>query len=91
MEKREPRYSKEEFVRRGTELYEQQVRPKVEDGNHGRIVAIDIETGEYEVADSVLAATSQLFARVPDTQPGIVRIGHRYVDRLGFRVVAPTP
>ena len=38
-------YGKEEFARRGQTIYEQQVRPEVEEGNLGRIVAIDIETG----------------------------------------------
>lgn len=32
---RQPRYSKEEFARRGNEIYESQVRPQVEEGNHG--------------------------------------------------------
>jgi hypothetical protein len=48
---RQPRYSKEEFARRGNELYERQIRAQVEAGNHGKIVAIDIETGAYEVAE----------------------------------------
>jgi hypothetical protein len=41
MTTRQPCYSKEEFARRGDELYEAQVRPQVEEGNHGKIVAID--------------------------------------------------
>ncbi|MCA2625176.1 MAG: hypothetical protein IM507_20530, partial [Microcystis sp. M20BS1] len=48
---RQPRYSKEEFARRGNEIYESQVRSQVEEGNQGRIVAIDIETGAFELAD----------------------------------------
>lgn len=36
---RQPRYSKEEFARRGDEIYEFQVRLQVEAGNHGKIVA----------------------------------------------------
>ncbi len=36
----ELRYSKEEFARRGNEIYEAQIRPQVEEGNHGKIVAI---------------------------------------------------
>jgi hypothetical protein len=36
----ELKYSKEEFARRGNEIYENQVRHQVEDGNHGKIVAI---------------------------------------------------
>ncbi len=35
-----PRYSKEEFARRGDEIYENQVCQQVEEGNHGKIVAI---------------------------------------------------
>jgi hypothetical protein len=37
---RHPRYSKEEFAQRGDAIYETQVRPQVEEGNHGKIVAI---------------------------------------------------
>ncbi|XGV97286.1 MAG: hypothetical protein ACAF41_31750 [Leptolyngbya sp. BL-A-14] len=37
---RQPRYSKEEFAQRGDALYESQVRQQVEEGNHGKIVAI---------------------------------------------------
>jgi hypothetical protein len=33
-------YSKEEFARRGTSIYETQIRSQVESGNHGKIVAI---------------------------------------------------
>jgi hypothetical protein len=82
---RQPRYSKEEFARRGDEIYESQVRQQVEDGNHGKIVAIDIETGAFELADDTMAATRQLYDRLPDAQPWVVRIGYRAVHRFGAR------
>jgi hypothetical protein len=82
---RQPRYSKEEFAQRGDALYESEVRAQVEEGNHGKIVAIDIETGSFEVADDILPATDRLFDRLPDAQPWIVRIGHRVVHRFGSR------
>ena len=90
---RQPRHSKEEFARLGQEIYEQRVRPQVEEGNSGRIVAIDIETGEFEVADDPLAASDQLFARCPDAQPWLIRIGHRALHRLGasFRCLHWSP
>jgi hypothetical protein len=69
---RQPRYSKEEFAQRGDVLYESQIRSQVEEGNHGKIVAIDIETGAFEVADDILPATNRLFERFPDAQPWIV-------------------
>jgi hypothetical protein len=73
MSVRQPRYSKEEFARRGDEIYESQVRPQIEESNHGKIVAIDIETGAFEIADDLLAASKQLSARVPDAQTWFVR------------------
>jgi hypothetical protein len=82
---RQPRYSKEEFARRGDEIYESQVRPQVEEGNLGKIVAIDIETGTFELADDTMTATRQLYERLPDAQPWVVRIGYRAVHRFGAR------
>jgi hypothetical protein len=82
---RKPRYSKEEFARRGDEIYETQVRQQVEEGNYGKIVAIDIETGAFEVADNTISATDQLYERYPDAQPWVLRVGHRSVYRFGAR------
>lgn len=82
---RQPRYSKEEFARRGDLIYETQVRQQVEAGNDGKIVAIDLETGNFEVDKSEIAACDRLEARHPDVQIWIVRIGSRYVRRFGQR------
>ena len=87
---RQPRFSKEEYARRGDEIYETQVRPQVEPGNHGKIVAIDIETGAFEVADELLAASKRLLARSPDAQTWFVRIGHPAVDHFGARSLKTT-
>jgi hypothetical protein len=84
---RQPRYSKEEFAQRGDALYESVVRAQVEEGNHGKIVAIDIETGAFEVADDTITATDRLYERVPDAQPWVIRIGHRGVHRFGGRTL----
>jgi len=84
MTDRQPRYSKEEFARRGHEIYESQVRSQIEEGNHGRIVAIDIETGAFEVAHDSLTVAKQLLVRFPDAQIFGIRIGHSAVHRFGF-------
>ncbi|MBI4779757.1 MAG: hypothetical protein HY785_00380 [Oscillatoriophycideae cyanobacterium NC_groundwater_1537_Pr4_S-0.65um_50_18] len=82
---RQPRYSKEEFARRGDEIYESQIRSQVET-EQGKIVAIDIETGAFEVDASEIEACDRLEARYPDAQIWIVRIGSRHVRRFGGRV-----
>ena len=88
---RQPRYSKEEFAQRGDALYESQIRAQVEEGNHGKIVAIDIETGAFELANDTMPAVRQLYMRVPDAQPWVIRIGHRAVHRFGARSLKESP
>ena len=80
---RRPWYSKEEFACHGNEIYERQIPPQVEAGNHGKIVAIDIETGVYEMAEDVLTASDRLLAHYPDAQAWLVRIGARVVHHFG--------
>ena len=82
----QPKYSKDEHARRGTAVYEQQVRPQVEAGNRGRIAAIDVDTGAFEVADDTLTASQRLLSRYPSAQIWCVRIGHSAVYRFGPRV-----
>jgi len=50
------RYPKEEFARRGNEIYERDIRPQVEADNKGKYVAIDIETGAWEMDASEITA-----------------------------------
>ncbi|MEO0769209.1 MAG: hypothetical protein AAFY72_07195 [Cyanobacteria bacterium J06649_4] len=82
---RQRRYSKEEIAKRGQKLYESGIRQQVEVGNESKIVAIDIETGAFEVDDDVLSATNRLFEQSSDAQPWVIRIGHRAVDHFGAR------
>ncbi|ELS04542.1 hypothetical protein Xen7305DRAFT_00042760 [Xenococcus sp. PCC 7305] len=82
---RQPLYSKEEFARRGDEIYESTIRPQVEADNYGKIVAIDIETGTFAMADDTLAASQELLAKCPHAQTWVVRVGHRAVHRFGAR------
>jgi len=79
----QPRYSKEEFARRGDELYERDLRPHVEAGNAGKFIVIDIETGAYEVDADELLASDRLFARHPEAQVWLRRIGSRSARRFG--------
>ena len=47
--------------------------------------ANDIETGDFELADDPTIATRQLYERLPDAQPWVIRIGYRAVRRFGAR------
>ena len=86
----QPRYTKEEFAQRGDALYESQVRSQVEEGNRGKIVAIDLETGDFEIGKNEIIACDRLEARHPEAQIWIVRIGSRHVRRFGGRTKKTT-
>ena len=81
----QPRYSKEEFARRGDEIYERDVQPHLKVAHNGQFVVIDIETGAYEVDANELAASDRLLARVPDAQTWLRRVGSRYAQHYGPR------
>lgn len=84
---REPRYSRAEFARRGQEIYERDIRSHIEAGNYGRFVAIDIETGAYEIDGDDYTATERLLSRQPNAQIWLLRVGHRAAYRVGSRPV----
>lgn len=77
------RYSKEEIARRGDALYESAVRPNLKPKDERKFVAIDIETGEFEIDDDELTACDRLRARLPKAQIWLVRVGSWYVHRFG--------
>ena len=81
---RVPRYSKEEFAQRGDEIYNRDIRPLVENTqNKGKFVAIDIETGLWEMDTDEILAGDRLVTRVPDAQTWMIRVGYGYLRRFG--------
>lgn len=77
------RYPKEEFARRGNEIYERDIRSHVEADNKGKYVAIAIETELWEMDASEMMASDRLRQRVPDAQTWMLRIGYDYIRRFG--------
>ena len=79
-----PHYSKEEFARRGDEIYERDVRPRIEAGDEGKFVVIDIDTEAYVIDEDELAASDRLCVRNADAQLWVTRVGSRYARRFGL-------
>ena len=74
----------EEIARLGDELYERAIRSQVELSRHGQIVAIDVDSGSWAVADTVLKAAELLQLEGPGaTNVWSVRVGHRAAYRFG--------
>jgi hypothetical protein len=80
-------HDKAEIARRGKGLYERRVREEVEaeGANEGRFLAIDVDSGDYEVADDALRAAAGLRRRRPDAAIYLMRVGRPTAFRLGGR------
>ena len=50
------RHPAEETARPGNEIYERDIRQRVESTHHGEIVAVDVDSGSWAIADSVWAS-----------------------------------
>ena len=75
----------ESIVKRGREIYERDLRTRLEADHRGRFAAIDPDTSDFAVADDELDAVRSLRQRHPSVEPYIVRIGSPAAYRLGGR------
>jgi len=87
MDSVKPRYSKDEFAKRGDAIYRKDILPRLAAKDVGKFVAIDIETGQYEIAANEMKAGDKLRARLPDAQIWMVRIGYASARSFGGRQV----
>jgi hypothetical protein len=79
-----PRFTSAEIVRRGKEIYKKTIRNQVEtEENIGKIVCIDIETGDYEVDETGIVASKRLHSRHPGAALWGERIGFDAVYAVG--------
>jgi len=83
MEVLTPRFSKEEFARRGDEIYARAIRPMLKDEDDGKFVVIDIETGDYVIDTDELVANDRLLSRHLAAQVWVTQAGSRYARRFG--------
>jgi hypothetical protein len=75
--------SAEAIIKRAQEIYERNIRSREEPVNHGRVVAIDVDSEQYEVGDHVLEVSDRLRARIPNATVALLRIGEKGLYRIG--------
>jgi hypothetical protein len=83
-----PQYSPQEVEAKGEELYERTIRRLVEQGNRGKFLVIDIESGEYEIDADDLQATKRALAKRPHAVLYGLRIGYPTAYTLGGHIAA---
>ena len=77
-------FSGEDIARRGKTWYAESIRAKVETPeNIGKMVIIDVETGDYEIDDLGLQAARHLHAKRPEAELYGIRIGYKTAEVLG--------
>jgi len=86
-----PHYSSNEIADQGQALFEREIRPRLDASAHGKFLALDIETGDYEIDGDELAAVKRARASRPEAPLYILRIGFPTAYRLGWRVLTAPP
>ena len=61
-------YSKDELAQRGQAIYVSQIQPIVASDHDGKILAIDVDSGAFEIDDDTLVASDRLLERYPEAQ-----------------------
>jgi hypothetical protein len=83
-----PKLGDEEIIRLGKELYEKQIRSEVETSeNIGKLISINVETGEYEIGDDLLVTSRRLQAKQADAAIWAERIGYDAVYAVGGSLI----
>jgi hypothetical protein len=76
--------SREAVAQRAKQLYENGIRQRVEvENNIGKMVIIDIESGDYEVDETGLQSARNLKAKNPNARLFGIRIGYKVAVAFG--------
>ena len=78
------RRPREETARLGREIYERDIRAQVEADHHGEIVAIDVASGDWAIAESVIDARERLRVLRPQAVDVLFeRVGYQTLYSFG--------
>lgn len=76
-------YTLDEVVERGKAIYEQSVRTQVEEGNIGRLLMIDVTTGNWVLGEDRSEMARRLRERNPDAANFGMRVGYPTAEKIG--------
>jgi len=64
------------IAKKGRKIYEERLKAKLEKDFKGKIVAIEVETGDYFLGDTVSNALEKAEAKYPNKIFHLVRVGY---------------
>ena len=68
---------------RAEELYNARIRNELRDEDLGKFLAIEVNTGEYEVGDDALSAMTSVHERIADAEVFLMKHGSMHAYTLG--------
>lgn len=75
----------------GRAIYQEKIRPTLGPECKGKVVVIDVKSGDYEIADNDMEATSCLRKRRPNAFTWAERVGYPAVYHMGSRYRPRSP
>jgi hypothetical protein len=73
----------DDVSRRGWRLYQERIQSEVEPEHNGRFLVVDVDSGDYVLADDELSAFDRAREQLPDGAFYLVRVGRRAAHRIG--------
>lgn len=83
-----PTLTDDEITQQGKALYQNSLRAQVETAETiGKIISINVETGDYAIGDDLIATSRQLKAKQADAAIWAERIGFNAVYAVGGSLI----
>lgn len=79
----EDAFTPDQIAERGQKLYEEKLKAILEPAQKGKFVAIEVESGDYFLADTLLEALQKGKEKYPDRLLHTVRVGYEGVFKMG--------
>jgi hypothetical protein len=73
----------DELAALGGDIFDRQIRPTLRPEDDGKFVAVDVETGDFEVNEDDYAAVTRLRSRNPAADIWLMRAGSPTTYRMG--------
>jgi len=83
------RVSSNELVRLGQQIYDREIRRKVEKKHRGKFLVVEVESQDYEMDEDPVVADERLRQRHPDSLFYMLRVGYRAAFKLGTPFLVP--
>lgn len=79
----------EKLALTGHSIYEECIRPTIEAAEEGKLVVIDVNTGEFEIDFNEAEAWLRLIRRQPEAVIWVERVGYPAPYQMENRIISP--